>query len=146
MKCSIVGRIIPTFIADKLGRFNANIIMAFFAAILSLALWLPATGDAPLILFAILYGAASGAFVALIPSMIAQISDIAEIGHRTGFGFAILSIPALVSNPIGGAILSVDHGKFRDMQIYTGVMLLAGSCLFVVTRFSLVGFKVWTRV
>jgi MFS family permease len=120
--------------------------MAFTTAILVLALWLPATGDAPLIVFAILYGTASGAFVALIPAMIAQISDISEIGHRTGFGFAILSIPALVSNPIGGAILSADNGKFRDMQIYAGIMLLAGSCLFVVTRYTLVGFKVWTKV
>jgi MFS family permease len=120
--------------------------MAFFAAILSLALWLPATGDTPLIVFAILYGVASGAFVALIPAMIAQISDISEIGHRTGFAFAILSIPALVSNPIGGAILSADNGKFHDMQIYAGIMLFVGSCLFVVTRFTLVGFKVWTKV
>lgn len=143
---SILGRVIPTFIADRLGRFNTNVVMAFFAAILSLALWLPATGNAPLIIFAILYGTASGAFVALIPAMIAQISDISEIGHRTGFGFAILSIPALVSNPIGGAILSADNGKFRDMQIYAGIMLFIGSCLFVATRCSLVGMKVWTRV
>lgn len=143
---SIVGRVLPTFIADKLGRFNTNVVMAFAAAALTLALWIPATGDAPLIIFAVLYGTASGAFVALIPSMIAQISDISEIGHRTGFGFAILSITALVSNPIGGAILSADHGRFRNLQIYAGIMLFVGSCLFVVARYLLVGMKVWTRV
>lgn len=143
---SIIGRILPTFIADKIGRFNTNLFMAFMTAILVLALWLPATGDAPLIVFAILYGTASGAFVALIPAMIAQISDISEIGHRTGFGFAILSIPALVSNPIGGAILSANHGEFRGMQIYVGIMLFAGSCLFLVTRYTLVGMKAWSKV
>jgi MFS family permease len=143
---SIFGRIIPPFIADKLGRYNTNIVMAFLGSILTLALWLPSTGNAPIIVFALLYGVTSGAFVALIPALVAQISNLAEIGHRTGLAFAILSIPALVSNPIGGAILAQDNGKFRDMQIYSGVMLLAGSCLFVVSRIPLAGLKVFTKV
>ncbi|TLD27993.1 major facilitator superfamily transporter 1 [Venturia nashicola] len=142
---SIIGRVLPTFIADKLGRFNTNMVMAFVAALLSLGLWLPATGDAPLIVFAILYGAASGTYIALLPAMMAHISDNAEIGHRIGFGFALLSIPALIGNPIGGAILAANHGEYRNMQIYTGVLLFVGGCLFVATRFSVVGMKLCTR-
>ncbi|KAF6219295.1 hypothetical protein HO133_005120 [Letharia lupina] len=38
----------------------------------------------PYILFAAFYGFSSGAFVALAPALIAQISDIRQIGVRTG--------------------------------------------------------------
>ena len=86
--------------------------MCFFSGIIVLALWLPAKANTPLIMFAALYGLGSGAFVSLIPAVIAQISDIREIGLRIGTEFAVLSVAALVSNPIGGASITRDHGKF----------------------------------
>lgn len=116
--------------------------MCFFSGIIVLALWLPAKGNAPLIVFAALYGFCSGAFVSLLPAMIVQISDIKEIGLRIGVEFATISIAALVSNPIGGALIAHGHGDFRDLQIFCGVVLLAGSAMFCVARLTLTGLKV----
>lgn len=95
-----------------------------------------------MIFFAALYGLGSGAFVSLLPAMIAQISDIREIGLRVGTEFAIISVAALVSNPIGGAFIQHDHGGFRYLQIWCGVILLAGSSMYIFARASLVGFKI----
>ena len=97
-------------------------------------------------MFAALYGLGSGAFVSLIPAVIAQISDIREIGLRIGIEFAVLSVAALVSNPIGGALITRDHGKFRYLQIWCGVIILAGSTMYIFARASLVGLKVRTKV
>ena len=119
--------------------------MCFFSGTIVLALWLPAAANAPIIIFAALYGLGSGAFVSLNPAMIAQISNIRQIGVRLGTEFAILSIAGLFSNPIGGALISHDHGGFRGMQIFCGVVLLAGSTVLVFARCSLVGFKLYAK-
>lgn len=81
---SIFGRTLPGFVADRLGRYNVMIVTSFLSTILVLALWLPARGNVAYILFAAFYGFSSGAFVSLAPALIAQISDIRQIGVRTG--------------------------------------------------------------
>ncbi|KAI9041901.1 MCT family MFS transporter [Aspergillus affinis] len=123
---SLFGRIIAGWIGDKVGRYNTQIVTCLFSGIIALALWIPANQGAPLIVFSALYGFGSGAFVSLLPAMIAQISDVREIGLRVGMEFAIMSIAAQVSNPIGGALIDHNHGSFRDLQIFCGVVLLAG--------------------
>ncbi|EMC95675.1 hypothetical protein BAUCODRAFT_131489 [Baudoinia panamericana UAMH 10762] len=142
---SLFGRTLPGYFADKLGRFNMMIIMCFFTAILVLAMWIPSTGNAPIIVFSALYGFGSGAFVSLAPSLIAQISDVRQIGVRTGSLFAIIAIAALISNPIGGAILQRWDGKWTGLQAFAGVMTFAGACVLVMARIRLVGWKVTAK-
>lgn len=113
---SIFGRILPGIIADRFGRFNIMILTTGFSAIIVLALWLPAHGNAPIIVFSALYGFSSGAFVSLGPALIAQISPIREIGVRTGTFFACIAIAGLCGNPIGGALVGQDDGGFLYLQ------------------------------
>lgn len=131
---SIFGRILPGWAADKLGRFNVQIIMCAACFVVDLALWLPSRGDAPIIIFAILYGFASGAFVSVMPAIIAQISDIRQIGTRSGTLFAVISFAALVGNPIGGALLSEDDGSYWGLQVFAGVTVAVGTGMFVVSK------------
>ncbi|KAI9822327.1 MAG: hypothetical protein M1827_000045 [Pycnora praestabilis] len=131
---SIFGRILPGYLADRYGRFNVMIIMSYFSAIIVLAIWLPSRSNAPIIVFAALYGFGSGAFVSMTPAIIAQISDIRKIGVRNGTLFALISVGALTGNPIGGALISHDHGGFTGLQIFSGVTLAAGSTMFLVAR------------
>ena len=119
--------------------------MCFLSGTIVLALWLPAKANTPLIIFAALYGFGSGAFVSLLPAVIAQISDIREIGVRIGTEFAIISFAALVSNPIGGALITRDGGEFRYLQIWCGAIVLAGSIMYIFARASLVGFKIMAK-
>ena len=115
--------------------------MTYFSAILVLALWLPARSNPAIITFAALYGFGSGAFVSMAPALVAQISDVRKIGVRTGSLFAIVSVAALFGNPVGGALITHDHGGFKGLQIFGGVMMLAGSTVFVAARVKLAGFK-----
>lgn len=143
---STFGRTVPPWFADRIGRFNVMIVMAFFCAIIVLALWLPSKANAPLIVFAALYGFGSGAVFSLAPALIAQISDIRKIGVRTGTLFATLSIVALVGNPIGGAIVSKERGSFLQLQIFCGVLMAAGSVVYVLARVRLSGFSWMAKV
>ncbi len=118
---SVFGRTLPGFIADKVGRYNTMIVTTFLSTILVLALWLPARGNVPYILFAAFYGFTSGAFVSLAPALIAQISDIRQIGVRSGSMFMVISFAVLVGNPIGGALVVAEGGSYTHLQIFGGV-------------------------
>jgi len=143
---SIFGRTLPGWIADRVGRFNTMIAMSLLSCILVLGLWLPSRGNIPIIIFAAFYGFSSGAFVSLAPACVAQISDIRQIGVRTGTMFATVSIGALVGNPIGGALITAEHGGYTHLQIFGGVMMCAGAVVFCGARTSLVGFKIKAKV
>lgn len=120
--------------------------MSYFSAILVVALWLPSRSNVAIIIFASLYGFGSGAFVSMAPAVVAQISDIRKIGVRTGTLFGIISIAALTGNPIGGALISRDKGAFTGLQIFGGVVMMAGSTFFVVARVNLAGVKLMKKV
>ncbi|KAF2083780.1 putative monocarboxylate permease [Saccharata proteae CBS 121410] len=143
---SLFGRILPGYVGDKIGRFNVMSILCYFTAIIDLALWIPARSNAALIIFAALYGFGSGAFVSMAPALIAQISDVRKIGVRSGAMFAVISIAALISNPIGGAIVSADNGSYTGLKIFCGVFQIAGASFMVAARVSLKGFKLKVKV
>lgn len=118
------------------------VITTFFSAILVLALWLPSRGNVPAIIFSALYGFGSGAFVSLAPACIAQISDLRQVGVRNGTFFAVISFAALTGTPIGGALVpDVLHGDYTHLQIFCGVVMIAGASLFVLARGVIGGFK-----
>jgi len=104
-------------------------------------------------------------FVSLTPSLIAQISDVRQIGVRSGTLFAIISVASLVGNPIGGALLTKWNGEYTGLQVFAGVLTFAGygSCLQMSTaravlltcgrsivlslaRVRLAGWKVMTKI
>jgi len=138
---SIFGRIVPGIVADKMGRFNVMIITCGFSAIIVLALWLPAKANAPIIIFSVLYGFSSGAFVSLGPALIAQISPIRELGVRSGTFFLFVAFAGLTGNPIGGALVGVDEGDYIYLQVFCGVAMVMGTLVYIASRYVQCGFK-----
>ncbi|KAK7705989.1 hypothetical protein SLS57_009906 [Botryosphaeria dothidea] len=143
---SLFGRVLPGYVGDKIGRYNVMLVLCALTAVLDLALWIPASGNAALIVFAAAYGFGSGAFVSMAPALIAQISDVRKIGVRSGAMFAVISIAALVSNPIAGAIVGAEDGSFTGLKIFCGVMQVAGAVFIFFSRTALVGLKLKVKV
>lgn len=147
LRSNSLGRVITGYLADKVGRFNVITAMCFFTAIIDLALWIPSSSNAAIIVFAALYGFGSGTFVSMIPAIIAQISpDIRKIGVRTGTVYAVISFAALLGNPIGGALIERDHGGFLSLQVFCGVMQIAGAAVILAARVVLGGTKFNVKV
>ena len=117
------------------------IMMSIFTTILVLGLWLPASGNAPLIVFAALFGIGSGAGIGLTPVLCASISPIKDIGVRTGTLFAVASVAALTGSPIGGKIVTASNGDFKNMIIFAGLSCAVGTALFVLARVVVGGVK-----
>lgn len=138
---SIFGRIIPGIIGDKIGRYNAMIIITLISAVFCFAVWIPVNNTAGIVAFAVIFGFSSGGFISLAPTLIAQISDIRQIGTRVGAAFAVQSIGALIGSPIGGAIVSAQNGDYVGLQVFCGVSISAGCLIFVTARVVQAGFK-----
>lgn len=138
---SLFGRLGAGIVSDRLGRYNVFTAMCFVASILVLALWIPAASNAPTIVFATLFGFASGAYVSLAPALIAQISPLSEIGYRMGLLFLSASLGGLTTSPIAGAILANSGGSFTNVKVFSGVFLLAGTALTVAARLAKTGPK-----
>lgn len=137
---STFGRIVPAQLGDRYGVFNVMVVNTLFAGIISLALWLTASGNAPIIVFAALYGFASGCTLSIIPAMVATLSDIRKLGVRTGALYAFSSVGVLIGSPIAGAIENRQHGGFSGLIIFCGVGLLIGTAFAVMSRTAQVGF------
>ncbi|KAH7177873.1 major facilitator superfamily domain-containing protein [Fusarium sp. MPI-SDFR-AT-0072] len=139
---SIFGRIIPGIIADKIGRYNVMIIITFISALFCFCVWIPVKDTAGIVVFAVIFGFSSGGYISLVPTLIAQLSDIRQIGTRVGAAFAIQSFGALTGSPIAGAIVSAQNGDYLGLQLFCGCSMLAGCMFFVFARYVQVGLKV----
>lgn len=131
---SLFGRMSAGIFSDKIGHYNILVTACFLAGILVLALWIPATSNAAIIVFACTFGFASGAYVSLAAALVVKISPFPEIGYRTGLLFLCSSFSGLTTNPIAGAILQHDGGSFTGMKIFSGVFVLAGSVAVLAAR------------
>jgi predicted MFS family arabinose efflux permease len=143
---STFGRIIPGHLGDKFGVFNVMIIFTTFAGIISLALWLPASGNAAIITFAALYGVASGTTLSILAALVAQISDVRDLGLRTGTMYACSSVGVLVGSPIAGAIVASQDGGFSGLKAFCGATLLVGAVFTVASRHAQVGFVLKKKI
>lgn len=130
-------------LADLFGKYNIFIVAAFATGLSTLALWLPSgvKTDAAHIAYSVVYGLFSGAYVALIAGLVAQISPMKEIGFRTGLVFFVNSIGALTTSPIAGAILDMEGGGWTGVKVFSGVLCMAGTSFVVVARIYKAGWK-----
>lgn len=115
---------------------------------MTLALWIPAShSSAAIVVFTALFGFASGGFVSLMTPLIAQISDIRQIGTRTGTAMAVMSFGGLTGSPIAGAIVEAQGGEYIGLQLFCGCCMLAAVLAYVGARWAQVrGLELRTKV
>lgn len=96
----LIGRILPSVLSDRVGRFNILFLSAFLSGVSCMCLWLPtsfvlAPGKriALEVAFASSFGFFSGGFIALINVCIAEISGAGKVGTRIGLLYCLISFP-----------------------------------------------------
>jgi MFS family permease len=135
---SIIGRVGPNYLADKIGSLNIWVVVTFVSSILMFA-WLAIDSLGGLVAFALLYGLFSGALVSVAPSVVVGLSpDPRLIGTRMGMVFFLSGISILVGTPIGGVILGeASEPRWRDTIAYGAASLILGAIGFSAARFVL---------
>jgi MFS family permease len=154
---SCVGRWVPGFLADKFGRFNSMIAALVICSATSLTFWLPASLLTPAtssdamaikalsIVYAVIFGFASGSNISLTPVCVGQLCDTNVYGRYYATCYTIVSFSTLTGIPIAGAILQASGGRYYGVVIWTAVCYVVSSGCFVWSRSLQVGFKVGVK-
>lgn len=142
---SVVGRLLPNYLADRFGSVNMLILMNVGASILAFA-WMGIKNFAGLIIFCILYGAFSGGVVSVSPSAIVPYCpDMGRLGTRMGMSFFLSGISVLIGTPIGGAILGQgEDGAWNGLIAYSGAMMMIAAIMLSLSKY--LHFKRTTKV
>jgi MFS family permease len=131
---SALGRVIPNYISDYIGRLNVQVPAVIVAGILVL-LWLPVNEIGALMTIAILYGFFSGALVGLPPATVASMTpDLTTLGGRLGVVFVAMSISSLIGSPVTGAIIQASNGSYDAARIWGGVTMVVGGLVLLLSR------------
>lgn len=134
---SFFRRIVPNLLADKIRSLNVLIPCTFITAALSMA-WVDIKSVGGIIAFTILYGFFSGAFLSLLPTVVASLSlDPRSYGTHIGMSFGIGSFGILIGNPIAGKILNVAEGKFDAAQYFAASTMFGGAVLLLICRLAI---------
>ena len=138
---SCLGRLLPGYTSDKIGRFNMLSIMIVFTLVFMLALWLP-LGDHSLValyVFAALFGFGTGSWMALTPACIGQLCRAEEFGRYYGTLYFIASLATLVCIPISGELVEVV-GADAMVGFYCAVLGLS-FVVFLGSRWACLGWR-----
>ncbi|KAF8999606.1 MFS general substrate transporter [Cyathus striatus] len=127
------GRTIPNFFADKLGPFNAFIpVGAICSALILALLHIETVGS--VVVFAILYGFFSGAWLSLASPCVASLAKHpSELGVRFGISFAVSGIGSLIGTPVDGALLGDTFPWWRAIT-FSATTVMGGTGLILFTR------------
>ena len=98
---SFFGRLLPGFVADRIGRFNIIIVTIALCVITVLGIWLPA-GDskAVIIVFAISFGFASGSNLGLLAVCVSQLCKVEDYGRYFATCYSIASLGYVCNFPV----------------------------------------------
>lgn len=130
---SIPGRIIPSLMADHWGSLTVICPISVISSALIFAMF-GTTTTGPVMVFTILYGFFTGAWLALIPVVLSSLAKSnREAGVRIGVGFFIISYPILTGTPINGALLGDNYQWYKTL-LFSGILMSVGSVILIGTR------------
>lgn len=142
----VVGRVIPNYIADRLGPLNV-FIPACLGTSLLLYCWIAVQSMGGMWAFAIVYGSFGASVQGLFPAVLSSLTeDPKKAGVRIGMAFTVVSFATLSGSPLAGALIQRDHGKYLYAQIFAGTCMFAGFIASVFARVAKVGRKIRTKV
>ncbi|KAL5424125.1 hypothetical protein PMIN04_003445 [Paraphaeosphaeria minitans] len=151
---SCFGRWGSGIMADKLGRFNSMVAMLALCTATTVTLWLPAsildptlnsdktTVKALSIVYALIFGFASGSNISLTPVCVGQLCDTNVYGRYYATCYTIVSFGTLTGIPIAGSILSATGGRYYGVVTFTFVCYIVSLICFIWARACSVGWKI----
>ncbi|GJD00553.1 riboflavin transporter MCH5 [Colletotrichum higginsianum] len=139
---AIPGRMLPGYIADRVGAFNTMCVTSLCCGLLILGLWLAAGDvDAKIMSFTTLFGFWSGAAISLSPVCISRVCKIEDYGKSTGMAYFIASFGALVGIPLAGFLLKTGTEPYRNLIIFAGAAYMVAFVAFCGARGIAGGWK-----
>ncbi|KAE8827957.1 hypothetical protein HRS9139_07176 [Pyrenophora teres f. teres] len=143
----VLGRMVPSFFADKYtGPYNILIPFCFVSAFV-LFFWPLVRSEAGLYAWAVCYGFFVAGFQGIFPAAMTTLTtDMSKVGTRNGQGLAVVGLGTFIGPPIAGALIQSAGGRYLGAQVFAGVAVLVGSCVLVWGRWCITGKTFRVRV
>jgi len=136
------GRVGGGILADKFGPLNVLIPSTLVAAVMTYA-WPFVTTKGQFVAIAVIYGLASGVYVALLPGVVMAMGEAHDVGLRIGYSMTVLALGALAGPPASGAILTASGG-YKAVGYFAGSAIVVAVMLMIVAR-QLTLKRLWGR-
>jgi len=144
----IIGRLFPSFLADKyLGLVNTMIPVNILISTIMYS-WAGVHSISGLYVFAVIYGFFAAGMQGMFPAVLGSLTlKSTQIGTRMGMTFAVVGFSSLIGLPILGLLITaLPGGQFLYAQITSGTFLLVGSLFMIVARVALTGLTLTKKV
>lgn len=143
----VIGKIIPNYFSDKIGRFNMMIIISLTMALSIFILWLPYYNRIALYFFSCIYGFAFAGSYSMTPVTISQISLTRQFGSRYATAYLVVAFGNLISMPVGSQFINKQTvHAYNNMIIFAGCTTLVATAFFTLSRTAIVGKRFWKFV
>ncbi|KAF7550094.1 hypothetical protein G7Z17_g5939 [Cylindrodendrum hubeiense] len=130
----VIGRLVPAWLADRIGAVNVFIPNVIAASILIFS-WIAVKDAAGLYAWAVIYGPIAAAIQSLFPTGLSLLTkDLNKIGVRMGMSFTIVSFAVLTGPPIAGAIIDRQGGAYWGAQVFAGTGLALGTSFLIAAK------------
>jgi MFS family permease len=138
---SLLGRILPGFAADQVGRFNTLLCLVIITLLIMAAVWLPVGSRDEITLYIVvaIFGFGSGGWLSLAPVCAGQLCRTEEYGRFYGTVYFVASFGVLLTVPVGGDLLQSTTPQVL-IGFYSAV-LLAGLICLSLSRWAMLDWK-----
>lgn len=143
---STVGRALPGYYADVIGPFNVCMLSALLSIVGCLCVWLPlGHTSAGIIVFAVIFGFASGTGISIAPVCIGTLCKTQEYGRYYATTYTVVSFACLIGVPIGGSIVQANGGEYTGLMICTASVYVGSVMFLFLAKTSKVGLRGWRQ-
>lgn len=134
---SFLGRVLPGFAADLIGRFNILLSLVILTLVVMAAVWLPfgSRNEATLYAVVAIFGFGSGGWLSLAPVCAGQLCRTEEYGRFYGTVYIFAAFGVLLTVPIGGEL--IQSTRPQALIGFYAAVLLTGLASVVLSRWAL---------
>ncbi|OQE20978.1 hypothetical protein PENFLA_c015G02534 [Penicillium flavigenum] len=145
--CGIPIRAPCGYLADRyIGPLNCLIPWVGLCGILMFC-WAAVHTVVELYVFAVFYGLASAAAMALFAGTVPSLTkDLDKIGTRVGMMLTLMSFGPLTGPSVAGALIARTGGSYLSGQIWAGAALIVGVLALVGTRIIISGPRLRVKI
>ncbi|KAK0252230.1 hypothetical protein LTS09_012574 [Friedmanniomyces endolithicus] len=141
-----IFRLVPNYLADRLGALNVMVPFVFLCGIMMFG-WIGIHTPSTLYVFAAIYGAGSAGIQSMWPATLASLtSDLSKAGTRMGMGFSVVSFACLSGPPLAGALIQRRDGDYLYALVWAGSSFFVGGTLIIAARTAKVGWRLRCRI
>jgi MFS family permease len=142
----ICGRVIPTIVAARFGPLNLMIPLSLVSGLI-LFCWAGVSNHTEVVVFDVFYGFIMAAAQGMFPPSLGSLTEnLSKMGVRMGMVFSICGFAVLIGNPLAGALITLNGGKYLYAQMFAGGAMTLGVAFLTAARVLKSGWSIRARV